>query len=246
MIYFDVILPEALLDAAGKIGRVYDAIIVDEGQDFQENYWIALESLLKEDGYLYIFFDNNQNLFGGLGDFGGLITEPPFSLFQNCRNTKAIHNIVKNYHNNPSSLMCFSPEGRPPEMINYAGEEDLIRQLQKIIHHLVVEERISNDEIVILTPRGEKTTRLTPGQKIGMFTLTDQTQTHQSKVQANSVHKFKGLERKVVILAELDARFIYNHDMVMYVGCSRARTHLIIFSDQSSPHKVKEIKTPYT
>ena len=75
--YYEEVLPEALLEAAQEIGRVYDAVIVDEGQDFRENYWIALESLLKEDGYLYIFFDNNQNLFGGLKDLSGLIPEPP-------------------------------------------------------------------------------------------------------------------------------------------------------------------------
>ncbi len=45
---YDEVLPEALLEAAAKIGRVYDAIIVDEGQDFQETYWFALESLLWE------------------------------------------------------------------------------------------------------------------------------------------------------------------------------------------------------
>ena len=77
--------PQILFDASEEMGRVYDAIIVDEGQDFHENYWIALESLLKREGYLYIFFDDNQNIFQGSEDFGGLITEEPFSLTQNCR-----------------------------------------------------------------------------------------------------------------------------------------------------------------
>lgn len=237
---YGVILPEALLDSAGIIGRVYDAIIVDEGQDFQENYWIALESLLKDEGYLYIFFDNNQNLYGGVGDFGGLITEQPFELFQNCRNTKLIHEVVKSFHNKPNSLLCFSPEGRLPEMIIYSGEDDLLRQLQKLLHRIVVEEHIANDEIVILTPRGEQATRLSPGLKIGLFTLTDQPANHQSKIQATSVHKFKGLEKKVVILAEIDGRTNFNRDMIMYVGCSRARTHLIILSDENAPRQTKE------
>lgn len=238
--FYDVILPEALLEAADKIGRVYDAIIVDEGQDFKENYWIALESLLKEDRYLYVFFDNNQNLFGGLGNFGGLITEEPFPLYQNCRNTRSIHSLVAKFHNDPTSLMCFSPEGRPPEMINYSGEDDLLRQLPKVLHRLVFEEHVNNEDIVILTPRGEKTTKLIPGLKLGIFTLVNQPVNHQSKIQATSVHKFKGLEKKIVILAEVDNRSQYNRDMIMYVGCSRARTHLIILSDEQMSHQTRE------
>ena len=243
---FDVVLPEALLDAAEQIGQIYDAIIIDEGQDFQENYWIGLEALLKEDGYLYVFFDNNQNLFGGLKDFGGLISEPPFVLNQNCRNTKSIHKTVAKFHSNPASLVCFSPEGREPEVIKYSGEDELLRKLQKLLHHLVIDEHIDNDEIVILTPRGEEKTRLVPGLKLGLFTLTVHSPDHQSKIQATSVHKFKGLERRVVILAEIDQRTTYNRDMLMYVGCSRARTHLILLTDETAPRQVTEKFDNYT
>lgn len=237
---FSVILPEALLDAAGKIGRTYDAIIVDEGQDFQENYWIALESLLKEDGSLYIFYDDNQNLYGGAGNFGGLINEPSFRLNQNCRNTKAIHHMVAGFHNNPESLVCFGPDGREPDRITYLGDDDLIRKLQKLMHSLVYEEHIPTVDFVILTPKGETRTKLVPGLKLGNFTLTNQVPTHPSKIQATSVYKFKGLESKVVILAEVDDRWSYNRDMVMYVGCSRARTHLIILSEEKSTQRIKE------
>lgn len=242
--YYDQYLPEVLLESAEKIGRIYDAIIVDEGQDFQETYWIALEALLKEDAYLYIFFDNNQNLYGGFENFSGLISEPPFPLNQNCRNTKSIHEVVAKFHNKPESLVCFSPPGRAPETISCNGEEDMLRQLQKWLYRLVVEEHIYNEDIVILTPRGETKTRLTPGLKLGSFALTDYYPTHQSKIQATSIFKFKGLERKVVIMTEIDGRTQYNRDMVMYVGCSRARTELILLTDESAPQQIMErVKT---
>lgn len=237
---YDEVMPETLLEAAGVIGRIYDAIIIDEGQDFQENYWIALESLLKEDGYLYIFYDNNQNLYGGAGDFGGLITYPSITLNQNCRNTKSIHETVARFHNDPKSLECYGPEGRKPETIHYSGDADLIRQLQKSLHNLVFEEHIINEDIVILTPRGERNSVLKPGLRLGTFTLSNQIPNHPSKIQVSSVYKFKGLERKVVILTEIDQQTIFNRDMVMYVGCSRARTELIIFSDEDAPNLIKD------
>ncbi len=238
--YYDELLPEALLEAAEKIGRVYDAVIVDEAQDFKDNYWIALESLLKEDGHLYIFFDNNQNLFGGMTDFGGLITEQPFALYQNCRNTKEIHKVVAAYHNNPAGILCLGPEGRKPEVIEFTDDEDMLRQLQKLVHHLVVEEQVDNDDIVILTPHGEARTALKPGLKLGIFSLTSQVPGHQSQIQATSIQKFKGLERRVVIIAELDQKYTYNRDMVMYVGCSRARTHLILLQQKNLPQQVRD------
>lgn len=237
---YSTILPEALLEAAETTGRLYDAVIVDEGQDFQENYWIALESLLKEDGHLYIFFDDNQNLYGGSEDFSGLITEPPFRLNQNCRNTQAIHTVVAKFHNKPESLFCFGPEGREPVNISYNGSDDLIRKLQRLIHRLVYEEGIATHELVILTPRGESRTRLVPGLKLGNFTLVNQAPNHPAEIQATSVYKFKGLERKVVILGEIDERWNYNRDMVMYVGCSRARTHLIFLIEENTPLQIKE------
>jgi hypothetical protein len=237
---FDHVLPEALLDSAVKIGPVYDAIIVDEGQDFQENYWTALEPLLKDEGYLYVFYDDNQNLYGGMGTFGGLITETPFPLTQNCRNTQSIHQMVIKYHNHPDGLVCFGPPGRKPETITYLGEEGLIQSLQKLLHRLIVEEHLSSEDIVILTPRGEKTTKLTPGTKLGLFTLTNQPPDHLSKIQATSIYKFKGLERRVVILAEIDNRSSFNREMVMYVGCSRARVHLVILADENAQEIIKD------
>jgi len=56
--------PDMLLEAVIERGGQYDAIIVDEGQDFQEPGG-TLFSLLydQETGIFYIFFDSNQNIY---------------------------------------------------------------------------------------------------------------------------------------------------------------------------------------
>jgi hypothetical protein len=233
--YFDRVLPQALMDAAGKLGRTYDALIVDEGQDFQPAFWIAMEPLLKENGILYVFYDNNQNLYNGTIDFQGLIQEPPFILNRNCRNTIAIHKTVARFHNNPNGLVCNGPQGRPPELHSYHSENDQLRLLQRLLNHLVNEEHIDCRNITILTPLGEERTSLKPGLRLGTFTLSQHPSQNALTVQATSVYRFKGLERRVVILTEVDERTRVNTQMVMYVGCSRARTHLIILHDESLP-----------
>jgi len=231
----DTILPEALLDAAQELGQPYDAIIVDEAQDFQESYWIGLDALLKEDGYLYIFYDDNQNLYGGKTTFSGLITLTPFQLTRNCRNTQAIHRTVVQFHNSPSSISCAGPEGIEPELIEYTGEDQGLKALQKVLYHLVIEEHISSEDIAVLTPRGLEKTRLVNGLKLGTFTLSPYQSSRREIIQATSIYRFKGLERQVIILTEIDSRTKYNTDMVLYVGCSRARAHLIILHDSEVP-----------
>jgi hypothetical protein len=65
--YFEHELPEALEAAARALGPRYEAIVVDEAQDFREWWWPALLSLQHDpdEGPLYLFADDNQNLYGG-------------------------------------------------------------------------------------------------------------------------------------------------------------------------------------
>lgn len=42
----------------------YDAILVDEGQDFQRSWWIALRAALKPDGEMLLAADRSQNIYG--------------------------------------------------------------------------------------------------------------------------------------------------------------------------------------
>ena len=228
---FEEIYPQVLMEFAETTGRVYDAIVVDEGQDFHENYWIALESLLKTDGYLYIFYDDNQNIFHGKTDFGGLIQEEPFSLNQNCRNTKHIHNTVMKFHNDPSGIVSYAPEGHDPEWIGYTDQASMHKILQKTLHRLVNEEDVNAKDIVILTPKGKNRTSLTPGLKLGNFILSERATSQPNQIMTTTIHRFKGLERKVVILAEFDSSVRFDLEMLMYIGCSRARTHLIVLHD---------------
>lgn len=228
--YFDEMLPNLLLEAVDKLGPQFDAVIVDEGQDIKENWWLPLVSLLRdqEQGILFAFYDDNQNLYHGQGSVPGVIVESPYPLVDNCRNTQRIHRLVASFHHPTGFLRCLGPAGRDPEIHYYSDSQQQSRMLRQIFHRLVYEERIDSMDIVLLTPRGENRSGFKSGTNLGNFTLSDKPTTQRNHIQVSSVHTFKGLESRVVVLAEIDPEASPILDSILYVGCSRARTHLII------------------
>ncbi len=76
----------------------YDAIFVDEGQDFKDHWWEVVEALLSNsnEGMLYIFADDKQ-------DFKKIpmkypISESPFYLSRNVRNAGKIFELIRQFH----------------------------------------------------------------------------------------------------------------------------------------------------
>jgi len=67
--FFEERLPEALEDAAERLGPRFDAIVVDEAQDFREWWWPALLATHRhpDDGPLYLIADESQRLYEGGG-----------------------------------------------------------------------------------------------------------------------------------------------------------------------------------
>lgn len=237
--FYDVTLPEMLMKAVDETGPMFDAIIVDEGQDFLETYWVALASLLNEkEGIFYIFCDDNQNLYGG-ASLKGIIDDEPYPLTENCRNTKAIHKVVNSFYSDRKRISCNGPEGRTPELQTYRDSAEMLKSIQSVLNKLVNEEHVAVEDIVILTPHAQERTALKIGIKLGNFVLSDVPSQRRNEIQATTIYKFKGLERKVVIVAEVDDRFMYNPEILMYVGSSRARTHLLFFVDQNAPVEIK-------
>lgn len=237
--YYDRVLPEAGFDAAIALGKKFDAIIVDEGQDFRDEYWMAINELVDEaQGILYIFYDDNQNLYRG-SPINTIINEPPFMLIENCRNTKLIHELVRQFHTHKEVMDSKSPEGFQPEIIYYSCDAQLKKNLQSLLHKLIQEERIYNYDIVILTPHSQQKTAIKNGEKLGNFSITENSAQRQYEVQCTSVYKFKGLESKVIILVEISSAVRERLRELMYVGCSRAKSYLVIMIDNILPHDEK-------
>lgn len=232
-------LPEALADAAAKLGPRYDAIVVDEGQDFREWWWPALLALHREpdDGPFYVFADASQNLHGGtlpipeeerLGPIG-----------HNLRNTNEIAEFVSVFYEGDDKPASRGPAGRPVEVLGYEDDEGLLRLLGTVLTNLVEEERVPLEDIALLTPSGSGKSRLRAHASIAGFRLSDSVE--PGTLLSMSVHAFEGLERPVVILAELGDEHAEDLRPYLYVGASRARNHLIVLAAEPVARELRRL-----
>jgi superfamily I DNA/RNA helicase len=203
--------------------------VVDEAQDFLEGWWDPLLTLHAdpEEGWLYLFADDNQNLDGGTLPVKNVETCPP--LPHNLRNTKRIHEFVSVFHSGPSTAGARGPEGRDVEILGYEDDAGLRRLLAIVLRNLE-EEKVPPEDVVVLTPSGRTKSRLRADREVDGFLLSETPE--PGAVLASSVHAFKGLERPVVILAELGHKHLEDLDRYLYVGRSRARSHLIVLASE--------------
>ena len=238
--YFDETLPDLLMQAADQLGPQYDAVIVDEGQDFRDNWWMPLQYLLHDpdNGIFYVFFDDNQNLYRARQQIP--LELAPFPVTRNCRNTQHIHQAVMRFYRSDQSPSTQGPVGRPVEVHTYLSTLELKNSLRKALHRLIVEEDVPADEIVVLTPKGRQRSQLWKLGRLGNYRLTDEWTMADGEVFCATVHSFKGLESPVVILAEIDDYAAHDLETVLYVGCSRACNHLVVLASDSLAADIRE------
>lgn len=235
--YFNRVLPGLLMDATESLGAQYDAIIVDEGQDMLDDWWTSLEFLLREEsGYFFIFLDKNQNLYDRDMHLPGNMEH--YSLNENCRNTRKIHSIAVAHLPEDTKPVSRAPEGREAEEHLYVDARDLHKRLAVVLHQLVSEEKVRPEEIVILTQRKIERTALGERPNIGNWKLTKQWPPGANEVFVTTIYQFKGLESPIVILAEISESKNQNLETLLYVGCSRARNHLIVLAPEQMRGKL--------
>src|SRR5215470_10327870 len=150
--FYGTVVPEALLAATGRLAERFDAVIVDEGQDFAEGWWTSLQALLSDPdhGVLYVFYDDNQSLYTPGARLP--IDTPPFMLTTNCRNTRAIHREVVRWYRGAETPDALGPEGEKPETLGYRDEAGLREHVRRVLHRLVHVEKVPEKDLVVLSP----------------------------------------------------------------------------------------------
>lgn len=242
--YFDVQLPYALSISTELLPERFDAIIIDEGQDFKDDFWLPLEMLLRDekDSYLYVFFDLNQALYQQNAKLP--VREEPFLLTVNCRNTRYIHEAAYHFYQgdpvDPPAIEGVPVESHPRETL-----PEQVNELHELVSSLISAERLAPKDIVILVAGRKKDayyealrSRLLPkGIKYSI-------EAHRipNTVLVDTVGRFKGLEANVLILWGLDEFDPTQDKEALYVAFSRAKSRLHLIGTEIACKRALETR----
>jgi hypothetical protein len=229
--FFTVQLPFALLTASEYVTTRFDAIIVDEGQDFSKDYWMSIRMFLKDEaqGYLHIFADDNQLLYQDTTDYPMDYHFSP--LRQNCRNTDAIHDLAYCYYDHDESTSPPGIPGHPIEVLMHPSIGTQACGIARAVQTLIRNHGLRRSDIAVLTPSLSKNAYADALAQFAQFEIGDAESADSNLVRLDTVKRFKGLEAQLVFLwdpIELESEVGRE---LLYVGFSRAKSRLIVVGD---------------
>ncbi len=219
--WWDVTLPAL---AAPLVTPAYDAVVVDESQDFADVWWPLLLASLRGQ-HLFIAGDERQSVFP---DRRGRPTVQlaTVTLTENLRNTSQIVSLLNPLV--PDKMRHRGGVGPPVRFVQCATS-DVYDRADAEVESLLFAGHVPSS-VALLTTRHRHPNQLRieelfggkPGYWDG-FGLGDD-------VFYATVMGFKGLERPVVVLAVDGFHDGVARD-VLYTGLSRARDQLVVVGD---------------
>jgi hypothetical protein len=226
--YFDEVLPAAAEGLAPHPGvRKFDAVVVDEGQDFKDVWWLVLEAMLRPDGprVLRVFADNNQRLYRDASLLVGDLQVSPIGLSWNLRNTRAIHEVAYRYYQG-AAVRCDGPAGEQPELISATDGAGIVNAVVRLVQRLVDLDAVAPEEIAVLLPSGDWASNITRRLSEVGIRCTDAHEGQSGALTVDTVRRFKGLEALVTVIV-VDASLAAEEELA-YVALSRARTRTFL------------------
>lgn len=224
-------LPAALMDAmAIRPDHRWDAIVVDEGQDFHENWWIALSAALVPEGMLRVTSDSNQRVYAAGRVPGADLQLIPIRLKRNLRNTRAIHAAALAHYEGPE-IEAQGPEGHAVCWIVAENRDQLAEAAHAELRRLIHREEVAPSDIAILFPSADWHDPFRIAAARSGFDFASCEDLTVDAVILDTVRRFKGLERPAVILV-IAASDMVGSEMA-YVGMSRPRTFLAVVSTEA-------------
>ncbi len=243
--WFEVVLPNALDEAIDHLAERFEAIVVDEGQDFEVGWLTSLIMLLDDPSgrMFYLFHDPAQAIYRP-DEIAGLGLRE-YALPGNCRNARPIHDLVFRFYRGDVPADPMREDGRPPEVVAAAPGPATTTALGDVLGRLVREEQVPSDRIAVLTGVSLaksavwRQRRFRGGIELWNPFVDERGERRAMAVAPNgrpangvvadSIYRYKGLEADVVLLVELDSAD-RRLDQLLYVGGSRAKHHLVVIA----------------
>jgi hypothetical protein len=230
--FFREELPGLAMDLASTWSgsQRFDAVIVDEGQDFSEAQLIALTEFVDPDnGAFLLFADHRQDLYR-VASQGMLGAEVVFSLFHNCRNTRRINDLTNRITASGIPSMPGVPDGVEPIVELRATAPAMAArawELAKAWHS-------PDGRVAILSPWSLQRSAMENaprGHGLRLVT-TLEAWDEPDTVLFSTIKGFKGVEAPAVIVTDLLTPNAHPgfREEDLYVACTRPTTRLALLA----------------
>lgn len=216
----------------------FDAIVVDEGQDFSDTWLDTLRLCLTDPdlGKFYVFHDDNQRIFSSDSAFLNALPKSQFRLNRNLRNTRKIHEALTPWYDS-RKVIAAGPEGEKVEWIKVRHSKQAYAKASSLIAELVKSKQLSPSDIAVLTGLARDKCSLFKNTTIGGCWITNAEQRPDvGHVICDTVRRFKGLDAKCVILVDIDSLI---EDELIYVALSRGSLLLYVIGEESEINRIK-------
>ena len=225
--YWEEFLPAEMVKLAAGLPEAerFDAIVIDEGQDFAQSWWDAVVAALRdpENGLLYVCSDEGQRIFARQGR--PTVDLMPIPLNENLRNTKQIAGTFSSLA--PEQMKIRGLPGVPVRFVQ-CSSEDAVDSADDVADGLL-EEGWPPESVALLTTHRRHPVQV-ERQAEGQDAYWD-TYWQNDDLFYGHVLGFKGLERPAVVLAVNGFRDEARAREMLYVGLSRARDLLVVCGD---------------
>jgi len=222
--FYNETAPNLLLEALEKKPESWDALVVDEAQDYLSDWWLILNEMLAEKANVTLVADPQQDLymrgFTLPTDVFSDMVPYPFVLHQNYRNAHEIATWLKENHvyaADPNDQLPSS--NRPVEVFTWKDDKQQLEKLTEQLNKLE-EEGFKPKDLLLLTPHSLANSPAMQGL------LAEKP---EYKASCYNVAAAKGLEARGVLLLDLGTNEWTSKPAMEYVGASRAKVFLKLF-----------------
>lgn len=230
--FFSEELPSLVQDVASELplSSKYEAVIVDEGQDFGELRLLALLELLTPSGQWLFFADWEQNVYKASAQepIGAEVT---FRLYHNCRNTQLVNAATNGCCELAVAHMPGVPLGAAP-LVKKGWGGTVAAYAWAAAHELSPE-----GGAVFLSPFRLENSCLASARRAHGLEVTEDIALigKPGFVYFSTIRSFKGLEGKNVVLlhADVPGRIAALSADDLYVACTRATGRLAIMASSN-------------
>ncbi|HCW89748.1 MAG TPA: hypothetical protein DHU56_06800 [Marinobacter sp.] len=227
--FYEETVPTLLADAASVLNEQYDALLVDEAQDFHPLWWMALYAVLKPEARVVLFADPSQNLYGRDFEipsdvFDGMLPYP-FQLMHNCRNSLEIAQWLNNRFGYASVPAPNLPAAN--ELVKEHAWKTIDEQTAQLAKawEALRERGVKPGQLAVLSPyRPENSGGIRAFEKAF----------EGEPFVTSTINSYKGLQSPFVFLVDMNTGEFASREDLWYVGATRATVGLQTFARTES------------